>query len=324
VAPQRFKFVFSFLVVCVTVLFVRRRIWRVWSCRTDVVLTTLIATFLTMGSLQGVLKIVPKGPAPAVPFLKVLYPVIYFVVAFFAVYAVLTTISYFLARRAPERVAVYVELLRKGLRAESAGLAIVRGAAAGWIVIVIYLLVVGLSHFVPSGVPSISNLIFARPAVYTETAFPAAIELSVVVLFEAFIATWLLTALPIALLHAVTRRRAVIIGVCALAWCLVPFWLRGADALFASALTLFGFLAVQAAIVATILLRYDLLTTFFAVVTVEMWLLTWPGYLVFHRVETFQYFLVLSAWFLVLLWGAVLYFRSQLTSGWGRLKAVFE
>ena len=314
--------VIPLLVGLVVTLLVRKRVWQSWSCGSDKIFAVVLAALFTAGCLRELLSSIQEGPPPAVATLKVLYPLIYFVLALCMVYSVLATVFYYLVRRLPEKAVTYVELFRKGLRAESSGLALVRGAALGWVFIALCLLLAGLSQILHWVVPSIEWLGLTVPSQFREDGLPTALVISVMVMIKAFIAVWLLTALPLALFRGATRNRVVMFAACALVWCVAAFSLQSAT--FYSWLPFYVLVIVQAVAITATLIRFDLLTSFFAVVTVETWLLAWPGYITFHRIETLQYFLVPVVWSLALLWGIGLYFRPQLVTGWQRVVAVFE
>lgn len=87
---------------------------------------------------------------------------------------------------------------------------------------------------------------------------------------------------------------------------------------------LFLFAALQGLVFSFVLLRYDLLTTALAIFTVETWLLLYPLYCIFHRIDALNSSLAMLPWFLLLLFGLTLYFRPQIVVAYHRVKEVLE
>ena len=94
--------------------------------------------------------------------------------------------------------------------------------------------------------------------------------------------------------------------------------------LFLLAFSLLLFAGLQGLFFAWILYRYDFLTVVAAIFTVETWLVVYPIYVIFRRVEWLQSALALLPWYLLLLLGLTIYFRPQLVAARQRAAAVFE
>ena len=138
----------------------------------------------------------------------------------------------------------------------------------------------------------------------------------------AIFAAWLLVALPIALLRRVTKQTTILLMAVALLWMAAAFSLPGAAAF--PLLPLYFFAGLQGICFAWILLRYDLLTCFQAMLTVTTWLLCFPLLRIFWRVEFWSYVWGMVPWLLFTLMGVVLWFRPELVAWRRRTAAVFE
>lgn len=67
-----------------------------------------------------------------------------------------------------------------------------------------------------------------------------------------------------------------------------------------------------------------MLTTFSTIFTIEVWLMAFPAYKIFQRIDPFPYALALVPWFALMLFAMGVYFRPQLAAAYRRVAAVFE
>lgn len=82
--------------------------------------------------------------------------------------------------------------------------------------------------------------------------------------------------------------------------------------------------AVQAAFFGVVFLRYGLLATSSAVLTVETVLLAFPLYMMFRNLYPVTLSVPFLVWFLMFLGAGAIYLQPQLATAYRRVTAVFE
>jgi FtsH-binding integral membrane protein len=139
---------------------------------------------------------------------------------------------------------------------------------------------------------------------------------------ESLFASVLLLTLPLAWLARVTSRRWVWVTA------VIGLWLLAGSSLQGTAPRVVGvyyaFAGLQAAFLALVFLRYDLLTVWSTIFTVQTAVAGLPTFELFRSVDPLPYAMGLVAWFLVVLFGVYLAFRPQVVAGWRRVVTAFE
>ena len=240
-----------------------------------------------------------------------------FVVALLMYYAVLSVPYYYLSKRLPAQVKSLSGLFSQPFQAQAAGLAVVRGALLGSCYLVFHtglLWILGTTRLAATGT---TWTLFAPRA---ESVSPLqGVSAS---FLSAVGAACLLTALPMALFHRPARRAWLLLVPGTLLWLVTASSPPGAAAY--PLVPLYLFAALQGLAFSIVFLRYDLLTCTFAVLTVETWLLVYPLFQVFGKVEPWSYGPAFLPWLALLLFGVLIWLRPQLVAGVRRVAAVFE
>ncbi len=303
----------GFIILCLfcLILFVTRRLFaqtfgEVW------LLTGLIllADFVLTAPLRS------KEPSLGVSWW--IYAPLALVVGLLLNYGLLSVPYYYLSQTLPAHLKSFSDLLRQRLRAQLAGLAVIRGALLGFLCLAGYSVLLLLLGKLKLAAASLFSFDLA-PVFDINTRSRSIVSLSFLV---AAGATWLLTGLPLALIRRTTARTWVLLGSTALLWAATPIPFHGTSVY--PTLFLYLFAAGVGTFFSFVFLRYDLLTCFFAVWTVQTWLMSYALFRVYAVMEPWSYVWGLVAWFLLLLAGAAMWFRPQLSAARRRLAAVFE
>lgn len=293
-------------------LFVLRRMWR-GSFRQPWLPTAIIVL-----TVAGAVYLVPGEERTAtwwVIYLAGLVP------ALLCWYAMLCVPQYYAGKVLPAHLRTFSDLLRQGLKAQPAGLAVMRGALLGASYLGLHLVLLLLLGRFQWG--STSTGVFEVLSEVASVSGERLVPLMGLLGFSLAIAiTWMLVALPLALLRRTTARRPVLLLGLALFWSLTAFSLPGAGGY--PLLPLYLFAGLQGVCFAWVFLRYDLLTCLSATFTVMAWLFCFPLLRIFGGVEFWSYVWVMVPWLLFTLLGAVLWFRPELVAWRRRTAAVFE
>jgi hypothetical protein len=209
---------------------------------------------------------------------------------------------------------------REGLKAQSAGLAILRGCGLGLAYLLLHISLLALLGWMGLAAPSLFWLL-ASPASGVSSTLIDIYAVSLAFLISLLVSACVV-AFPAALARRIGSRPALLVGLPATVWFLTISTLPGA-----SVVPVVPFLvlaALQALIFSFLYYRYDFLTVLLAIFTLETWLLSYPGYALLHRIAWTRTLLEMLPWFLLLFLGAAVYFRPQLVGGWRRVAEVFE
>ena len=237
------------------------------------------------------------------------------VLAFLFAYAVASVAEHYLLRAMPSRLATWRILFHERLKGHTAGLAVLRGVLLGVLSLGLYVVVlrglallgwVGPSLFWLLPINEFFSFLFAPGAAIASTLAGACV----------------VVAFPAALAARASRRAFVPVIVPAVFCLVTASTLPGASAFPLSPQLLMA--ALQGLFFSYVLYRYDFLTLLIAIFTAETWLLIYPVYRMFHRIEWLKSSLGMLPWFLLLLLGLTIYFRPQLSAGLKRVAAVFE
>ncbi len=259
---------------------------------------------------------------------SLLLPLAGFVFAFLASYPLFSVPEYYLGKALPTHLRSASDLLSNGLGAQPAGLAAIRGVLLGAAYLGLHLgllLIFGNLKWgaAQTGSYGTGTYGLTTSLLYNDPGSGLGQVLFILLGFSvAIFATWLLVALPIGLLRRVTKRTPILLMAVALLWMAMAFSLPGAFAF--PVLPLYLFAGLQGICFAWILLRYDLLTCFQAMLTVTAWLFCFPLLRIFMKVEFWTYVWVMVPWLLFTLLGVVLWFRPELVAWRRRTAAVFE
>jgi len=261
---------------------------------------------------------------PGAPFANGALRAFIFCIATLIAYAVFNAVLYYSLSRFPGETASFLTLFRERIFARASGLGLLRGVFAGaafsgvWMV----LLAVG-GLWGKTLVGMIWWLELYRPVIVLSefNPFPARVFPNLLIIEAVFVA-WLIVALPISLFARATRRLPIILAALAALWLALGFSLAGA--MVVPSVTYYVFVALQAIFFGWVFLRYGLLSTLSCVLTVEAILLVFPLYVIFQQLDPLPFQLAAALWFIVVVAGAILYFRPQLVASYRRVAAVFE
>jgi predicted Ser/Thr protein kinase len=235
-------------------------------------------------------------------------------------YAILYVADYYLTRSDSHHAASLQAFNREGLKAQSAGLAILRGCGLGLAYLLLHISLLALLGWMGLAAPSLFWLLASPASVVSSTLIDIyAVSLAFLI---SLLVSACVVAFPAALARRIGSRPALLVGLPATVWFLTISTLPGA-----SVVPVVPFLvlaALQALIFSFLYYRYDFLTVLLAIFTVETWLLIYPGYALLHRIAWTRTLLEMLPWFLLLFLGAAVYFRPQLVGGWRRVAEVFE
>jgi hypothetical protein len=211
--------------------------------------------------------------------------------------------------------------LVKRLEAQPAGLAVLRGELLGACYVGLHLTALLLLGKMQWGAASAFLYLPSeiRPGIETGLGVAFCTFLS---LATACVGAWLLVMQPLALLRRVTARTPILLLAAASLWAACALALPGT--LTFPVLPLYLFAVLQGLGFAWVFLRYDLLTCFSAMLTVNAWLFCFPMFRIFGGVEFWSYVWVMVPWLLFTLLGVVLWFRPELIAWRRRTAAVFE
>jgi len=258
-----------------------------------------------------------KATAPGATFLRVVEPVIALCICTLLAYAALSTVLYYLRARFAVQVAGYLLLPRQRLFARPSGLELLRGTLAGiafsggWLAVVWFAGLWGKAQVGMLFMGEFASEVHAGAAFWT-----------VFLLYEVLLVAWLLVAFPLSLLIKASRHWPVLLGALSALWLASGYTLTGPMAFpqFAYHLAC----AAQAILLGWVFLRYGLLATLSAILTVETSLFAFPMWKIFHRLEPWGYSLPLAIWLLVLIATSIIYLRPQLATVFRRVAAIFE
>ena len=236
-------------------------------------------------------------------------------------YCVFSIPEYYAAKVFSTHLRTLSDLLFKRLKAQAAGLAVLRGGLLGACYVGLHLAVLLLLGKMQWGAASAILYPPSEIRLEIETG-PGLVFYVLLSLAASSIAAWLLVVQPLALLRRVTARTPLLLLAVAVLWMAGAFALPGA--LTFPVLPLYFFAVLQGVGFAWIFLRYDLLTCFSAMLTVSAWLFCFPLFRIFGGVEFWSYIWVMAPWALFTLMGAVLWFRPELIAWRRRTVAVFE
>ena len=209
-------------------------------------------------------------------------------------------------------------LIREKLRAQAPGLAILRGVCLGFLYLGFHSALLLILGFGKLAGPDLSWV-----AVLSAQVKPFPMQTSLCLAIVATIAIgWCLIAFPAALASRVSPRPLVQAAILSSLWLVTVVSLPGASAL--PIFPLFLFAGLQGMFFSLMLYHYDFLTVIAAIFTVETWLVVYPLYCVFHIIEFANSTMAMLPWFLMLLLGLTIYFRSLLVAAYQRAVAVFE
>lgn len=235
-----------------------------------------------------------------------------FVAALLISYMVLSVCYYYTERALPAHVRSTDELFRRRVPPQFCGTNFLRGVFFGATYLLahsLFLLLAGRWNIGPR-----TAAMALLPSIY-ERGGPDAGWPFLLVWLPAIIATLLLIALPAALASRAGSSRRVCISVAA-----ALFALSGAAPLFGSAVTSmwasYLLFLLQGALFAFVLLHYDLLACFAAVLTVETGLFAYPFARIFWA-DTIDYFAGLIYWSLLVAAAALIF-------AWPRVMALFR
>ena len=136
------------------------------------------------------------------------------------------------------------------------------------------------------------------------------------------VAAWLFLALPLSLLHRMgTKVTTQVISV-AILWSAATATLPGASV--HPYWLLYIFAGLQGAFFGFVILKWDWLTCLAAIFTVLTWLISYPIYHIFAKIDGFYYSLSLLPWFAVVMLGVTIALRPQILASWQRLKVILD
>ena len=192
----------------------------------------------------------------------------------------------YLFRTLPEKLKTFLELSGK-----SAALAATRGAFLGWLYAAFYLLALLVLEKLKWATTSVDLMRAAS---------------------DPDLSTWAveMVALPLSLVKRTALRTPLVLA------SIVVLWMAGGAALpgaaFYPTLPLYAACAIEGLFFAWTFLHYDLLTTWFAMFTVETWLVGYSFYRYYEVTEPWSHAAGIIPWFLLLAAALFSLFRPQL------------
>lgn len=260
-------------------------------------------------------------------------------------YATLNVVLHYLRKRLPTQVSNYVALGRNGLPVRAAGLELLRGIFAAMIFCCAWMALMALGGL--WGKALVGMISFAGPFQSTlanlrstvgnighwfiggdiDLQSPALtgglIRYYVpFLLAEGLLVPWLFVALPLSLLAKLSARVPVLIAALAGLWLGLGFSLAGAMAY--PSVAYYIIVALQAAFFGVVFLKYGLLATSSAVLTVETVLLAFPLFTIFRNLHPLLLSVPAVVWLLMFLGAGAIYLQPQLATAYRRVTAVFE
>jgi len=255
----------------------------------------------------------PDGVVPNW-FSLIVEPLLAFALCSLFSYAILTTLLYYLSRSYPAAARNYRDLLLIPLAARPVGLELVRGSLVGLAFVGLWMVLIYGTGLLRVGWPAM--LFWLEFGPFLHASFPF------VFVGEALLYPLLMVAFPLSLLARVTPRVPVLLAMLALLW--LVFGLSLAGAAVVPSLPYHLVLLLQAVFFGWLFLRFGLLATISAALTVEAFLMAYPLLYIYGRLEPLPYQAALLLWSLVFAAGALIYLRPHLGAAWRRVAAVFE
>jgi len=206
----------------------------------------------------------------------------------------------YLFRTLPDKLKTFLELRR-----EPAALAVTRGALLGWVYAAVHLLALLILEKLKWAVTSLDLM---HAGLNNDLEISAA-GFALIVLAP-LLTSWLLVGLPLSLLKRASLRTPLALVCVTLLWTACTAALPGTA--FYPTVPLYLTSALQGLFFAWIFLRYDLLTTWFAMLTVETWLLGYSFYRYYDVLEPWPHAVAMVPWFLLLAAALISWFRPQL------------
>jgi hypothetical protein len=211
------------------------------------------------------------------------------------------------------------DLLKDGLRARPAGLAILRGVCFGVLFLVLQ---AGLFFVLGTLKLAAASAAWTRFALENNPSWEQVLRVLGLSFLATLGATWLGVGLPVSVLRRATNRLWLVLAATGLSWAVTVASLPGSSAF--PVLPLYLYSALEGIVFAMVFWRYDLLTSMAALLTVETWLLCYPPFRMFGSFEPWPYAVAFLPWFLVLLLGAVLWLRPPAVEAWRRATSVLD
>jgi serine/threonine protein kinase len=235
-----------------------------------------------------------------------------FVLALIFSYLAISCAQDYFARTLPVLSESLLNLLRVRLTEPVIGFSVVRGSALGALFLMGHLLTLWVLATFRIGAPSATWVAFSAG---TEmNLLPTGILLGILSIIAA---AWLLLALPLSLLHRMGARvRTQVISV-AILWSAATATLPGASV--HPYWLLYVFAGLQGAFFGLVMLKWDWLTCLASMFTVVTWMISYPTYHIFARIDGFYYALGLLPWFAVVMLGTIIALRPQILATWQRM-----
>jgi len=260
-------------------------------------------------------------------------------------YATLNVVLYYLRKRLPIQISNYLAVGRHGLHFQTAGLELLRGIFTGMIFCCAWMALisvgglwgkafVGMISFTGPFYSTLANLLSIVRSIdpwFVGSGFHQAPPVLnwelfrfyvVFILAETLLVPCLFVALPLSLLAKVSARVPVLIAALVGLWLGLGFSLAGAMAFPSVAYYIVA--ALQAAFLGVVFLRYGLLATMSAVLTIETFLLAFPLFTIFKNLYPLLLAVPFLVWFLVFVCAGAIYLQPQLATAYRRVTAVFE
>jgi len=329
--PGRYVIAPWVIIIFVFTLFFWQKVYRQGRSSQNVIVALLVG-LCAAAVPSAIVEITTLGDAPAV----LLVSAVFFCFGTLLSYPIPSVVLYYSRTRLPIQVSNYLALGRDSFRVRTAGLELLRGVFAGMIFSSAWMALMslgGLWRKAFVGMISFRATDFLDPFEVLRstimTGFREARSDLVLTLFcvvfilaEALLVPWLLVALPLSLLAKVSARVAVLIAALAGLWLALGFSLAGAMAFPRGAYYIVA--TLQAAFFGVLFLRYGLLATSSAVLTVETVLLAFPLLTIFKNLYPLLVSVPIVVWFLMFLGAGAIYLQPQLATAYRRVIAVFE
>jgi serine/threonine protein kinase len=230
--------------------------------------------------------------------------------------AVASTHDYFV-RTFPTLAKSFINLIQLRLREQVIGFSMLRGCALGCLFLSGHVLILWLLGKFRLGAPSTTWLKLS------ELSQSYAFSYVLLAVTTTIVAVWLLLAFPLSLLQRMGVRvytQLIFVGI---VWITTIWTLSGAAVQPTWLQCLLA--GLQGTFFAFIILNWDWLSCATAIFTAEIWLLNYPTYRIFAKIDgLLHYGFGLLPWFLVVLVSILIALRSRIIAAWRSLKVIID
>ena len=231
-------------------------------------------------------------------------------------YLALASPYYYFGRTFPTLTKSSLNLFRLRLKDQALGFSMLRGCCLGCLFLMGHVVVLWILRTLKIGGPNLMWFdLFRDSQHYVLSCFLLTVAVTIV-------AVWLFLAFPLSLLHRMRASFFVQLISIGIIWAAAFATLAGSSVFPAWLVYLVA--GLQGIFFALVIFKWDLLSCTVAIFTAETWLLSYPLYRIFAKVDGLRYGMGLLAWIGLVLLGILIATRPGILAVQNALRAIFE